>query len=147
MLIAFVAIVALANALLAWPQTLAGIRQPVTFQALFGWLNAPFAFLMGIPLKDCVAVGQVLGERIVLNEFIGYVSLTKAVSELDPRSFTIATYALCGFANFGSIAIQVGGIGSLAPERRSEMARMGVRVMVGGLLATYLSACVAGILF
>lgn len=147
MLIAFVAIVALANALLAWPRTLAGIGQPVTFQALFGWLNAPFAFLMGIPLKDCVAVGQVLGERIVLNEFIGYVSLTKAVSELDPRSFTIATYALCGFANFGSIAIQVGGIGSLAPERRSEMARMGVRVMVGGLLATYLSACVAGILF
>lgn len=147
MLIAFVALVALANALLAWPQTLAGVETPVTFQAVFGWVNAPFAFLMGVPVRDCLTVGQVLGERIVLNEFIGYVSLTQASATLDPRSFTIATYALCGFANFGSIAIQVGGIGSLAPERRPEMARMGLRAMVGGLLATYLSACVAGVLF
>ncbi len=146
MLIAFVAVVALANALLALPQTLLGVADPVTLQKLFGWLNAPFAWLMGVPPKDCLAIGQVLGERIVLNEFIGYVSLTSPGMTLDPRSFTIATYALCGFANFASIAIQVGGIGSLAPDRRADMAKLGVKAMIGGLLATYLSACIAGIL-
>ena len=94
-----------------------------------------------------MAVGQILGERIVLNEFVGYLDLTKpeTVSALDPRSFTIATYALCGFANFSSIAIQIGGIGSLAPERRSEMAKVGLRAMVGGLLAAYMTACLRGI--
>jgi len=146
MLIGFVAIVALANYLIALPQTLLGVAKPATFQTLFGWVNAPFAWLMGIPAKDCFTIGQVLGERIVLNEFIGYVSLTKSSATLDPRSFAIATYALCGFANFSSIAIQVGGIGSLAPERRSEMAKLGVRAMLGGLLATYLTASIAGIL-
>lgn len=146
MLVAFVAVVAMANGILALPQAALGVEQPVSLQKFFGWVNAPFAWLMGIPGKDCVAVGQVLGERIVLNEFIGYVSLTQAAGSLDVRSFTIATYALCGFANFSSIAIQVGGIGSLAPDRRSDMARLGVRAMIGGLLATYLSACVAGIL-
>lgn len=146
MLIAFVAVVALANALLALPQSLLGVVDPITLQRLFGWLNAPFAWLMGVPAKDCLAIGQVLGERIVLNEFIGYVSLTSPGMTLDPRSFTIATYALCGFANFASIAIQVGGIGSLAPDRRADMAKLGVKAMIGGLLATYLSACIAGIL-
>ena len=146
MLIAFVAVVALANFLLAWPQEQLGVAHPVTLQMLLGWLNAPFAWLMGVPAKDCVTIGQILGERIVLNEFIGYLSLTSPKTVVDPRSFTIATYALCGFANFASIAIQVGGIGSLAPERRGEMARLGVRAMIGGLLATYLTATIAGIL-
>lgn len=146
MLIAFVAVVALANYLLALPQTLLGVAEPVTFQKLFGWINAPFAWLMGIPTRDCLAVGQVLGERIVLNEFIGYVSLTSSNTVISERAFAIATYALCGFANFSSIAIQVGGIGSLAPDRRTDMARLGVRAMIGGLLATYTSACVAGVL-
>ncbi len=146
MLIGFVAMVALANYLLALPQTLAGVAHPVSWQTLFGWVNAPFAWLMGIPVKDCLTIGQVLGERIVLNEFIGYVSLTNSNIVVDPRSFAIATYALCGFANFSSIAIQVGGIGSLAPERRGDMARLGARAMLGGLLATYTSACIAGIL-
>jgi len=146
MLIAFVAVVALANHLLGLPQTLAGMTEPVTFQKIFGWLNAPFAWLMGIPPKDCLAVGQILGERIVLNEFIGYVSLTSPNTVISERAFAITTYALCGFANFASIAIQVGGIGSLAPDRRIDMARLGVRAMVGGLLATYTSACVAGVL-
>jgi concentrative nucleoside transporter, CNT family len=146
MLIAFVAVVALANYLLALPQTSLGLNSPITLQNLFGWVNAPFAWLMGVPARDCVAIGQILGERIVLNEFIGYLSLTNPQTAVDPRSFTIATYALCGFANFSSIAIQVGGIGSLAPERRGDMARVGVRAMVGGLLATYLSASIAGIL-
>ena len=150
MLIAFIAIIALANYVFGFPQTHFGfhVADPVTLQNIFGWINAPFAFLMGVPWQDCVKVGQILGERIVLNEFVGYYDLTTNVKTLalDPRSFTIATYALCGFANFSSIAIQVGGIGSLAPERRSEMAKLGFRAMVGGLLAAYMTACLAGFL-
>ena len=117
-------------------------------QTIFGWVNAPFAWLMGVPAQDCLSVGQILGERIVLNEFVGYLDLTTNAKQLalDPRSFTIATYALCGFANFASIAIQVGGIGSLAPERRSEMAKIGFRAMIGGLLAAYMTASLAGFL-
>lgn len=146
MLIAFVAVVALANFVLTWPQARLGVASPVTLQNLLGWLNAPFAWLMGVPAQDCVKIGQILGERIVLNEFIGYLSLTSPQTVVSDRAFTIATYALCGFANFASIAIQVGGIGSLAPERRPDMARLGLRAMLGGVLATYLSACIAGIL-
>ncbi len=146
MLIAFVAVVALANYLITFPQTRLGIGSPVTLQTIFGWANAPFAWLMGVPTNDCLKVGQILGERIVLNEFIGYLSLTNPKTVLDERSFTLATYALCGFANFSSIAIQVGGIGSLAPERRGDMAKLGFRAMVGGLLASYLTATIAGIL-
>lgn len=145
MLIAFTALVALANFLFTWPQTSLGVEQPVTLQSVIGWLNAPFALLMGVPLHDCLTVGQVLGERIVLNEFIGYVSLTAAAEELSPRSFLLASYALCGFANFGSIAIQVGGIGALVPERRTDLAQLGLRAMVGGVLASYLTATIAGL--
>jgi len=107
-------------------------------------VNAPFAWLMGVPFDDCVLVGQMLGERIVINEFVGYLSLTEHRDSLDPRSFTIATYALCGFANFGSVAIQIGGIGALAPERRADFARLGFRAMCAGLLACYVTACVVG---
>jgi CNT family concentrative nucleoside transporter len=146
MLIAFIAVVALANYLITFPQTKLGVATPVTLQTIFGWVNAPFAWLMGVPAKDCLAIGGILGERIVLNEFIGYLTLTGPNTHVDERSFTLATYALCGFANFASIAIQVGGIGSLAPERRSDMARLGVRAMIGGLLASYLTATIAGIL-
>ena len=146
MLIAFVAVVALANYLLTVVQQAVGVAHPATLQTIFGWINAPFAWLMGVPTKDCLAIGGFLGERVVLNEFVAYLSLTGHASAVDPRSFTIATYALCGFANFTSIAIQVGGIGSLAPERRSEMAQLGVRAMIGGLLASYLTATVAGML-
>ena len=148
MLIAFIAVIALANYVLAYPQYHFGVTTPVTMQNIFGWINAPFAWLMGVPWHDCVPIGQILGERIVLNEFVGYLDLTTHAKDLalDPRSFTIATYALCGFANFSSIAIQVGGIGSLAPERRSEMAKIGFRAMIGGLLASYMTATIAGIL-
>jgi concentrative nucleoside transporter, CNT family len=146
MLIAFVAVVALANLLLGWGQSLAGIQQPVKLETLFGWLNAPFAWLMGVPAKDCVIVGQVLGERIVLNEFVGYLTLSTHLDKLDPRSVTLTTYALCGFANFASVAIQIGGIGALAPERRKDLARLGLRAMLGGLIACYLTATVVGIL-
>jgi CNT family concentrative nucleoside transporter len=144
MLIAFVALVAAVNFLLVWPQAQLHVAHPVTLQAILGWLNAPFAWLMGVPLHDCATVGSVLGQRIVLSEFIGYTSLNAVT--MDLRSYTIATYALCGFANVASIAIQVGGIGSLAPERRGDMARLGLRAMIGGLLACYLTASIAGVL-
>jgi CNT family concentrative nucleoside transporter len=144
MLIAFVAIVALASFLFAQFFGMFGVT--LTLQEAIGYLNAPFAWLMGVPWKDCTLVGEMLGERIVLNEFVGYLHLTAAKAELDERSFTLATYALCGFANFGSIAIQIGGIGALAPERRGDLARLGLRAMMGGLLASYLTTCIVGIL-
>jgi CNT family concentrative nucleoside transporter len=144
MLIAFVAIVALANFLFAKLFSLFGVS--LTLQQAIGYLNAPFAWLIGVPWKDCVLVGEMLGERIVLNEFIGYLHLTSVRDQLDPRSFTLATYALCGFANFGSIAIQIGGIGALVPERRADLARLGLRAMIGGLLTSYLTAAIVGML-
>ena len=146
MLIAFVAVVALANYLLGLGLRPFGILTQAPLQTVFGWLNAPFAWLMGIPKADCFTVGQILGERIVLNEFIGYLSLAKATNTLDPRSYTLATYALCGFANFSSIAIQIGGIGSLVPARRNDLAKLGLRAMIAGLLACYITATIAGIL-
>ena len=148
MLIGFIAIISLANYVFGFVQTHIGMSHVLTLQNIFGYINAPFAWLMGVPSQDCLAVGQILGERIVLNEFVGYLDLTGHAKELalNERSFTIATYALCGFANFSSIAIQIGGIGSLAPERRSEMAKVGLRAMIGGLLAAYMTACLAGFL-
>ena len=146
MLIAFVAAVALANFILAWAQQKAGVAVPVTFQNILGWINWPFAWLMGVRLEDCNTVAQALGERIVLNEFFGYLAISKAKAALDPRSFTLATYALCGFANFASIAIQIGGIGAMAPERRADLARLGLRAMIAGLLACYLTATIAGMI-
>lgn len=153
MLIAFVALVALANFLLAWPQRqvfalLDIAATPVSLQTLVGWVNAPFAWLMGVPTQECVRVGQVLGERVVLNEFVAYLSLTaaKAAGQLSERSYVLATYALCGFANFTSIAIQIGGIGALVPERRQDVARLGLRAMIAGLLACYLTTTVVGVL-
>ncbi len=144
MLIAFVAVVAMANHLLSVLLGLCGIAEAKPMQLLLGWLNAPFAWLMGVPWSDCKGVGAILGERIVLNEFIGYLSLSKTT--LDPRSAMITTYALCGFANLSSIAIQIGGIGALAPERRGDLARLGFKAMIGGLLACYCTAAVAGLL-
>jgi CNT family concentrative nucleoside transporter len=146
MLIGFVAVVALVNLVLTWPQQMAGVAEPVTLQKLFGWANAPVAWLLGVPGRDCVSIGQVLGERIVLNEFVGYLTLTDPATVVEKRSFILAVYALCGFANFASIAIQIGGIGALAPSRRGDLARLGGRAMVGGLLACYLTATVVGLL-
>ncbi len=145
MLIAFVAIVALANYTLSVGLRGFGISEARPLQTLLGWVNAPFAWLMGVPWQDCPTIGSILGERIVLNEFIGYLSLSKAEG-LQPRSVTIATYALCGFANFASIAIQIGGIGALAENRRQDLARLGFKAMIGGLLACYCTACIVGLL-
>jgi CNT family concentrative nucleoside transporter len=144
MLIAFVAVVALANYLLGL--ALRPFSLHFTWQDIFGWLNAPFAWLIGVPARDCLLVGQVLGERIVLNEFFGYVTLTHQKELLQERSFILASYALCGFANFGSIAIQIGGIGALVPSRRTDLAELGVSAMIGGLLACYITAAIVGIL-
>lgn len=146
MLIAFVAGVAIVNYLLSLALTPFGIHNPSPLQTLLGWINAPIAFLLGVSWNDAVAVGRVLGERIVLNEFVGYLSLSKLKDSLEPRSFIIATYAICGFANFTSIAIQIGGIGALVPERRQDLASLGLRAMIGGVLATYLSASIIGII-
>jgi len=146
MLIAFVAILALFNFALAYPQRQMGFEPPISLENILGWVNAPFAWLMGVPYQDCQQVGQILGERLIFTEFKGYVKLTESAASLTPRSFTLATYALCGFANFASIAIQIGGIGALAPTRRGDLAQLGLRAMIGGVLACYLTATVVGIL-
>ena len=146
MVLAFVALVALLNFILQWPQMRLGVNQPISLEVIFGWINAPFAWLMGIPWEHSALVGSMLGERIVLNELFGYLSLTENKDTLDARSFLIASYALCGFANFGSVAVQIGGLSALVPERRSEFAKMGLRSMFAGLLACYLTATLVGLL-
>jgi CNT family concentrative nucleoside transporter len=107
---------------------------------------SPVAWLLGVKWNDCATIGNLLGTRMILNEFIAFVDLGRIAKTLDPRSFTIATYALCGFANLSSIAIQVGGIGALAPSRKSDLARLGLRAVIAGTLANFMSACIAGML-
>ena len=109
---------------------------------------APFAFLLGIPWDECVRVGIMLGKKTVVNEFVAYLDLQTAIKNaaVSPRSTTIATYALCGFANFSSIAIQLGGIGGIAPRRRHDLARLGIKALIGGTLACFMTACIAGLL-
>jgi CNT family concentrative nucleoside transporter len=159
MLLAFIALIALGNALLGLPFQLyndwmglegASALAPLTFQQILGWLFWPFAFLIGVPVAECATVATFLGEKIVLTEFIAYLhlyeSLSEGVVQLSPRTVVIASYALCGFANFGSIGIQIGGIGGIAPERRHDLARLGLRAMFGGMLASLMTAAVAGML-
>ena len=138
MLISFLALIALLNAILG----LAGL----SLQQIFGWVFAPIAWSMGVPWRDAPAIGNLLGTRMVLNEFVAYSQLGPMKASLDPRSFTIATFALCGFANFASIGMQVGGIGALAPSRRSDLARLGFRAMMAGTLANFVTATIAGFL-
>ncbi|HSU17396.1 nucleoside transporter C-terminal domain-containing protein, partial [Longimicrobium sp.] len=147
MLIAFIALVALLNGLLGWTAGLAGLD--LSIQKLLGWLFSPFAWLMGVPGNDALAVGTLLGEKTALNEFVAYAHLGGMLQEgagLDPRSVVLATYALCGFANFSSIAIQIGGISAMAPERRGDLSRLGLRAMIAGTLANFMTASVVGIL-
>jgi len=119
---------------------------PLTFERIVGWIFCPLAWIMGIRSQDVFKVSSLLGERTVLNEFIAYMDLVKLRDQLSPRSFTIATYALCGFANFGSIAVQIGGIGSIVPSRREDIAQLSARSMIGGTLACFMTACVVGML-
>jgi CNT family concentrative nucleoside transporter len=160
MLVAFIALIALANALLGLPVQLyndwhgledAAAVAPWTLQQLLGWVFWPFAFLIGVPISECAAIGTLLGEKVILTEFIAYLHLHETLVEgtaaLSPRTIVIASYALCGFANFASVGIQLGGIGGIAPERRHDLARLGVRAMAGGMLASLMTASVAGLLY
>ncbi|QOY89487.1 NupC/NupG family nucleoside CNT transporter [Paludibaculum fermentans] len=145
MLIAFISLIALVNGGMSWLHSIAGWI-PESLQKLFGIIFAPIAWLLGVSWKDAASVGDMLGTRMVLNEFIAFLRLGELKSTLDPRSFVITTFALCGFANFSSIAIQIGGIGALAPSRKSDLARMGLKAMMAGTLANFMSACIAGVL-
>jgi len=150
MLVSFLALIALTNGILG------GIHNglvkigfgwfPESLQSIFGHLFAPVAFVIGVPWKDCVQVGNLLGTRMVINELVAFSQLGPLKAVLDPRSFTIATFALCGFANFSSIGIQIGGIGALAPNKRDQLARLGFRAMLAGTMANLMSASIVGIL-
>ena len=145
MLISFLALVALLDSLLLWTHGLAYMHWvPGSLGQILGYLFAPVAWLIGVPWHDCLAIGNLLGTRMALNEVIAYIALGAEKATLAPRSFTIATFALCGFANLGSIGMQIGGIGALVPERRNELAKLGVRAMLAGTMANLISASIAG---
>lgn len=150
MLISFLALIALADGIMGGVHN--GIARlgwsgfPGSFEQIFGVLFAPVAWVIGIPRHDVSAIGSLLGTRMILNEFVAFSRLAEIRASLDPRSYTIATYALCGFANLGNIGIEIGGIGSLAPNKRGELARLGIRAMLAGTMANLMSASIAGML-
>jgi CNT family concentrative nucleoside transporter len=164
MLLAFIALIALVNApfqwlgahawgagdsgasINAWLSANAGRPVELSLQTLFGWVLSPLAWLIGVPWQDANLVGSFIGEKVVVNEFVAYVDMSRHLGEMTQQSQLIATYALCGFANFSSIAIQIGGIGGLAPSRRADLARFGFRAVLGGSLATFMTATIAGVL-
>jgi CNT family concentrative nucleoside transporter len=145
MLISFIALIALVNGGMGWLHSYVNWF-PENLQTVLSWIGRPVAWLLGISWKDSGAIGGLLGTRAVLNEFIAFSQLGQMKSALDPRSFTIASFALAGFANFSSVGIQIGGIGALAPDRKGDLARLGFRAMLAGTLANFLSAAIAGIL-
>ncbi len=146
MLISFLALVALLDSMLGWTHGLAYMHWvPGSLGQILGYAFAPVAWLIGVPWHDCMAIGNLLGTRMALNEVIAYIALGAQKATLARRSFTIATFALCGFANLGSIGMQIGGIGALVPERRNDLARLGVRAMLAGTMANLISASIAGI--
>ncbi|RMH91055.1 NupC/NupG family nucleoside CNT transporter [Lysobacter pythonis] len=156
MLLAFIALIALVNAPLTWFGEVTGlaaaIGKPTNLQTILGAVLAPLAWVIGVPWADATTVGSLIGQKVVINEFIAYTELAKITNgqmpgvALSPQAALIATYALCGFANFSSIAIQIGGIGGLAPERRGDLARFGLRAVLGGSIATFMTATIAGVL-
>ena len=147
MLLAFIALIAMLNAGVGWVAGLAGY-EGITLEKMLGWFLSPLAWIMGVPWEDAKLIGSLLGVKTVINEFVAYLQLADRASELHHlRSMLIASYALCGFANFGSIAIQLGGIAGIAPERRSDLARIGLRAMIGGTLAAFMTACVVGMVY
>ena len=146
MLVSFLALVALLDSLLGWTHGLNYMHWvPGSLGQILGFLFAPVAWLIGVPWRDCGAIGNLLGTRMALNEVIAYISLGAQKATLAPRSFIIATFALCGFANLGSIGMQIGGIGALVPERRNDLAKLGFRAMLAGTMANLISASIAGI--
>ncbi len=153
MLLAFIALLAMFNGILGWGSDITGITgllgESLTIEMMLGWLFAPIAWLIGVPWSDAVNMGSLLGTKIVLNEFVAYLKLAEGVSAatLSPKTIAMATFALCGFANFSSIAIQIGGIGGLAPSRKSELAKFGIKAVFAGTLANLMTATFAGMLF
>jgi len=153
MLITFIALLGLVNAIMGgthnWLEGHPGLHMtwfPSSLQQVFGWVFAPIAWVIGVPWKDCAQMGNLLGTRMVVNEVVAFQQLGTLKAMLDPRTFTIATFALCGFANFSSIGIQIGGIGALAPERRGDLAKLGIRAMMAGTMANLMSASIVGLL-
>ncbi len=156
MLLAFIALIALVNWPLTWIGEVTGMQamlgRPTDLSLIFGYVLAPIAWVIGVPWQDATTVGSLIGQKIVLNEFVAYLQLADIVNgkvagtSLTNEGRLIATYALCGFANFSSIAIQIGGIGGLAPERRADLARFGLRAVLGGTIATLMTATIAGVL-
>jgi CNT family concentrative nucleoside transporter len=150
MLLAFVALIALVNYPLGWIGQITGLEaimgQPVSLSMILGYFLSPLAWVIGIPWQDAVTVGGLIGEKVITNEFVAYAHLKEIQDGLSPKALLISTYALCGFANFSSIAIQIGGIGGLAPDRRSDLARLGLTAVLGGTLATMMTATIAGVL-
>ncbi|KRG84278.1 Na+ dependent nucleoside transporter domain-containing protein [Stenotrophomonas daejeonensis] len=156
MLLAFIALIALINAPLTWLGDVTGLAQvigkPTNLATLFGYVLAPIAWVIGTPWADATTVGSLIGQKVVINEFVAYMDLSEIIKgniagvSLSDDGRLIATYALCGFANFSSIAIQIGGIGGLAPERRHDLAKFGLRAVLGGSIATFMTATIAGVL-
>lgn len=157
MLLAFIALIALLNWPLTWLGEVTGLAawlgKPTDMAAILGYLLAPLAWVIGVPWQDATVVGSLIGQKVVINEFVAYLQLADIINHtnaagvvLTEKGKLIATYALCGFANFSSIAIQIGGIGGLAPERRADLARFGMRAVLGGSLATFMTATIAGVL-
>ncbi len=156
MLLAFIALIALVNAPLTWLGEVSGLQarlgHPIDLSTIFGYVLAPIAWVIGTPWADATTVGSLIGQKVVINEFVAYTELSKIINgqvpgvSLSAEGRLIATYALCGFANFSSIAIQIGGIGGLAPERRHDLARFGLRAVLGGTIATFMTATIAGVL-
>ncbi len=145
MLLSFIALIAMLNGLLGWLGGFAGFSG-LSFELIMGYAFAPVAWLMGCPWNDCVIVGNLLAKKLVLNEFVAYLDLKENMPKLSERSIIISTYALCGFSNFSSIAIQVGGIGTLAPQKRSTIVDLGVKSLIAGTLACLMTAAIAGIM-
>ncbi|WP_094700016.1 NupC/NupG family nucleoside CNT transporter [Brevibacillus laterosporus] len=143
MLLAFVALVALVNGVLGYVGGLFGME--LTLQRIFGYLFSPLAFAVGVPWSEALQAGSYIGQKIVLNEFVAYIDMAKNMANLTPKTVAILSFALCGFANFGSMAMLIGGLGSLVPERRSEIAQVGMKVIFAGTLASLLNGAIAGI--
>ena len=144
MLLSFIALIALFNGFLSWVGGFFNYSE-LSLEVITGYLFAPVAFIMGVPWADSQIVGALLGKKLILNEFVAYLDLKSQMTNLSERSVIISTYALCGFANFSSIAIQVGGIGVLAPDRKKDLAMLGIRSLIAGTLACLMTACIAGI--
>jgi CNT family concentrative nucleoside transporter len=150
MLLAFIALIAMIDYPLGWLGELTGFDaatgRTLSLSTILGYLLSPLAWVIGVPWADAITVGGLIGEKVVTNEFVAYAHLNEIQQTLSPKALLISTYALCGFANFSSIAIQIGGIGGIAPERRSDLARLGLTAVLGGTLATMMTATIAGVL-